>query len=77
MHFIINISQFWYQFVGLLCIISNISVHGDAPKYISDLVCRCTPPRALRSANSNLLTVVWTHVKGGDKSFAVAAARPY
>ena len=46
------------------------AVHGDAPKYLSDLVC----PRALRSANNNLLTVVRTHVKAGDNSFVVAAA---
>ena len=32
------------------------------------------PTRALRSANNNVLTLVWTHVKSGDNSFMVAAA---
>ena len=50
------------------------AVHGDAPKYLSDLVCPYKPARALRSANNNLLTVVRTHVKAGDNSFVVAAA---
>ena len=50
------------------------TVHGDAPKYLSDLVCPYKPARALRSANNNLLTVVRTHVKAGDNSFVVAAA---
>jgi len=44
-----------------------------APKYLSDLVCPYKPARALRSANNNLLTVVWTHVKAEDNSFVVAA----
>ena len=49
-------------------------MHGDAPKYLSALVCPYKPARALRSANNNLLTVVRTHVKAGDNSFVVAAA---
>ena len=50
------------------------AVHGDAPKYLSDLVCPYKPARALRSANNNLLTVVRTIVKAGNNSFVVAAA---
>ena len=50
------------------------AVHGDASKYVSDLVCPYKPTRALRSANNNLLTVVRTHVKAGDNSFVGAAA---
>ena len=49
-------------------------VHGDAPKYLCDLVCPYTPTRVLRSANNNMLTVQRTHVKAGDCSFTVAAA---
>ena len=47
-------------------------VHGDAPKYPSDLVCPYKPARALRPANNNLLTVVRT--KAGNNSFVIAAA---
>ena len=50
------------------------AVHGDAPKYRSDLVCPYKPARALRSANNNLLTVVRTDVKTGDNLFVVTAA---
>ncbi|KAK2185064.1 hypothetical protein NP493_246g00027 [Ridgeia piscesae] len=50
------------------------AVHGNAPKYLSDLVCPYKPARALCSANNNLLTVVRTYVKAGDNSFVVAAA---
>ena len=49
-------------------------MHGDAPKYLSDLVCPNKPGRALRLANNNLLTVVRTQVKAGNNSFVVAAA---
>ena len=42
------------------------AVHGDAPKYLCDLVCPYTPTRVLRSANNNMLTVQRTHVKAGD-----------
>ena len=48
-------------------------MHGDAPKYLSDLVCLYKPARALRSANNSLLMVVRTHEKAGDNSFVVAA----
>ena len=57
-----------------LLVFTYKAVHGDAPKYLSDLVCPYKPVRALRSANNNLLTVVRTHVKAGDNSFVVAAA---
>ena len=50
------------------------AVHGDAPKYLCDLVCPYTPTRVLRSANNNMLIVQRTHVKAGDCSFTVAAA---
>ena len=50
------------------------AVHGDAPKYLCDLVCPYTPTRVLRSANNNMLTVQRTHAKAGDCSFTVAAA---
>ena len=50
------------------------TVHGDAPKFLSDLVCPDTPARALRSANNNMLTVRRTHCKPGDSSFAVDTA---
>ena len=51
----------------LLCIRSILvftyrAVHGDAPKYLCDLVCPYTPTRVLRSANNNMLTVQRTHV---------------
>ena len=49
-------------------------MHGDAPKYLSDLVCPDTPARALGSASSDILTVRWTHAKAGDSSFAFDAA---
>ena len=57
-----------------LLVFTYKAVHGDAPKYLSDLMCPCKPIRALRSANNNLLTVVRTHEKDGDNSFVVAAA---
>ena len=57
-----------------LLVFTYKAVHGDAPKYLSDLVCPDTPARALRSASDNMLTVRRTHVKAGDSSFAVAAA---
>ena len=44
------------------------AVHGDATKYLSDLVCPYKPARALRSANNNLLSIGRTHVKAGDNS---------
>ena len=50
------------------------ALHGDAPKYLSDLVCPDTPARALRSASNNLIIVRRTHVKVGDSSFVVATA---
>ena len=50
------------------------AVHGEAPKYLCDLVCPYTPTRVLRSANNNMLTVQRTHVKAGDCSFIVTAA---
>ena len=46
-----------------LLVFTYKAVHGDAPKYLSDLMCPCKPIRALRSANNNLLTVVRTHEK--------------
>ena len=57
-----------------LIVFTYEGVHGDAPKYLSDLVCPYKPARALRSASNNLLTVVRTHVRAGDNSFVVAAA---
>ena len=57
-----------------LLVFTYKAVHGDAPKYLSDLVCLYKPVRALRSAKNNLLIVVRTHVKAGDNSFVVAAA---
>ena len=57
-----------------LLVFTYKAVTGDAPKYLSDLVCPYKPARELRSANNNLLTVVRTHVKAGDNSFVVAAA---
>ena len=57
-----------------LIVFTYRAVHGDAPKYLSDLVCPYKPARGLRSANNNVLTVVRTHVKAGDNSFVVAAA---
>ena len=57
-----------------LLVFTYKAVHGDAPKYVSDLVCPYKPARALHSANNNLLTVLRTHVKAGYKSFVVAAA---
>ena len=49
-----------------LSVFTYKAVHGDAPKYLSDLVCPDTPARALRSASNNMLTVRRTHVKAGD-----------
>ena len=49
-------------------------MHGDAPKYLPDLVCPYKPASALRSANNNLLMVVRTHVKAGDNPRVVAGA---
>ncbi len=57
-----------------LLVFTYKAVHGDAPKYLCDLVCPYKPTRALRSTNNNMLTVLRTHVKAGDNSFAVAAA---
>ena len=54
-----------------LLVFTYKAVHGDAPKYLSDLVCPYTPARALRSVSNNMLTVRRTHVKGGDSLFAV------
>ena len=57
-----------------LLVFTYKAVHGDAPKYLSDLVCPYKPARGLRSANNNLLTFVRTHLKAGDNSFLVAEA---
>ena len=57
-----------------LLVFTYKAVHGDAPQYLSDLMCPYKPATALRSANNNLLTVVRTHVKAGVNSFVVAAA---
>ena len=57
-----------------LIVFTYKAVAGDAPKYLSDLVCPYKPARVLRSANDNLLTVVQTQVKAGDNSFVVTAA---
>ena len=57
-----------------LLVFTYKAVHGDAPKYLSDLVCPYKPARALRSANNNLVTVVQTHVKAEVSSFVVAGA---
>ena len=57
-----------------LLVFTYRAVHGEAPKYLCNLVCPYTPRRVLRSANNNMLTVQWTHVKAGFCSFTVAAA---
>ena len=49
-----------------LLVFTYRAVHGDAPKYLCDLVSPYTPTRVLRSANNNMLTVQRTHVKDGD-----------
>ena len=57
-----------------LLVFTYKAVHGDAPKYLSDLLCPYTPARALCSASNNMSTVRRTHVKAADSSFAIAAA---
>ena len=57
-----------------LLVFTYRAVHGDAPKYLCDLVCPYTPTTVLHSAINNMLTVQRTHVKAGDCSFTVAAA---
>ena len=49
-------------------------LHGDAPKYLCDLLIKYTPVRALRSASKNLLCKPRFNLKTyGGRSFAVAA----
>ena len=51
------------------------SINGLAPSYLTDLVKRYDPPRALRSADQSLLTPYpdLTLITRGDRAFAVAA----
>jgi hypothetical protein len=52
------------------------ALHGQAPSYISDLIQRYTPVRALRSVDQNLLTVPRTRYRTrGDRSFQAVASR--
>lgn len=52
------------------------ALHGQAPPYISDLIQRYTPVRALRSVDQNLLTVPRTRYRTrGDRSFQAVAPR--
>ena len=50
-------------------------VNGHSPSYLSDLICKHVPTRALRSSDANLLVVPRTFSKFGDRKFSVCA--PY
>ena len=59
----------------VLCI-THKCVHGNAPRYLSDLVQPYSPPRQLRSSSQNLLCQPAAHMKTyGERSFTVAAPR--
>ena len=50
------------------------TLHGLAPKYISDIIDRYKPTRSLRSSSSNLLRVPLSNSKTyGDRAFSIAA----
>uniref|UniRef100_A0A8C6TLJ0 Reverse transcriptase domain-containing protein n=1 Tax=Neogobius melanostomus TaxID=47308 RepID=A0A8C6TLJ0_9GOBI len=52
------------------------ALHGQAPKYVSDLLCPYSSGRTLRSSGQNLLTVPRTHFKTrGDLSFEAVAPK--
>jgi len=52
------------------------ALHGQAPPYISDLIQRYAPVRALRSVDQTLLTVPRTRYRTrGDRSFQAVAPR--
>ena len=48
-----------------LLVFTYEAVHGNAPTYLSDLVCPYTLARVLCSESNNMLTVRRTHVKPG------------
>ena len=57
-----------------ILLITFKALHGDAPNYISELLTKYTPGRALRSASKNLLYKPNFNLKTyGGRSFAVAA----
>lgn len=52
------------------------ALHGQAPQYITDLLCPYSSGRSLRSSGQNLLKVPKTHFKTrGDLSFQAVAPR--
>ena len=62
------------QFKYLLVVFK--SLHGLAPHYLSELLHRHAPARALRSAQQNMLVVPRSRKKTrGDRAFSVAAPR--
>ena len=57
-----------------ILVLTYRALHGQAPKYISDLVSRYVPGRALRSADQGLLEVPFSRLKTkGDRAFQVIA----
>ena len=48
-------------------------LHYSQPAYLHLLLCFHTPARSLRSSNTNLLAVLFTHTSLGARSFSVAS----
>jgi hypothetical protein len=56
-----------------LLVLTFKSLHGMAPSYTQELIQPYTPSRALRSQDSNLLTVPRNKLQFGDRAFSIAA----
>ena len=59
-----------------LLVLTYRALHGQAPTYLTGLVQRYVPGRALRSAEQGLLSVPSTRLKTkGDRAFQVVAPK--
>ena len=65
-----------YRIVYKICLTVFKCLQGKAPEYLSSLIERYVPTRALRSSNTNLLKHYKVNLKTfGERSFASAAPR--
>ena len=65
--------QYRIQYKILLLVFK--CVHGEGPVYLSSLLQRYQPSRALRSANQLLLREKPSHKRYGDRAFSVAGPK--